>query len=98
MGGHTDRIREDGFVVKDILSPVHESVDILGRGKLRGALVAHAVFPEIFVSDFGPRAGGHDRALRDAAIFREGSRTEKIGKKDGPPEECKTPSLCRRAC
>ncbi len=57
MGGHTDRIREDGFVVKDILSPVHESVDILGRGKLRGALVAHAVFPEIFVSDFG---GGVD--------------------------------------
>ena len=57
MRGHTDRIREDGFVVEDILSPVHEGVDILGRGKLRGALVAHAVFPEIFVSDFG---GGVD--------------------------------------
>jgi hypothetical protein len=49
-GGYTDRIREDGLVVEDILGPVHEGVDILGRGKLCGSLVAHAIFPEIFVS------------------------------------------------
>jgi hypothetical protein len=48
---HTDSIREDSLVVEDILSPVHEGVDILRRGKLCGTLVAHAVFPEIFVSD-----------------------------------------------
>jgi hypothetical protein len=51
-GGCTDSIREDGFVIEDILSPVHEGVDILGRGELRGALVTHAVFPKVFVSDF----------------------------------------------
>jgi hypothetical protein len=51
-GGRTDGIREDGLVVEDVLGPVHEGVDILGRGKLRGALVTYAVFPEVLVSDF----------------------------------------------
>lgn len=51
-GGCTDGIREDGLVVEDILGPVHEGVDVLGRGKLRGALVTYAVFPKVLVSDF----------------------------------------------
>ena len=51
-GGCTDSIREDGLVIEDILGPVHEGVDILGRGKLRGALVTYAVFPKVLVSDF----------------------------------------------
>jgi len=63
---HTDRIREDGLVIEDILGPVHEGVDILGRGKLRGALVTHAVFPKVLIS----RARGHDRALLRSAKFR----------------------------
>lgn len=49
----TDGIREDGLVVKDTLGPVHKGVNIFGSGKLRGALVAHAVLPEVFVS--GPK-------------------------------------------
>jgi hypothetical protein len=46
----TDGVREDGLVVKDTLGPVHKGVHIFGSGKLRGAFVAHAVLPEIFVS------------------------------------------------
>lgn len=49
-GGRTDGIREDGLVIKETLGPVHKGVDIFGSGKLRGAFVAHAVFPEVFVS------------------------------------------------
>src|SRR5260221_14670946 len=54
-GGCTDGIREYGLVIEDVLGPVHEGVDILGRGKLRGALVTYAVFPKVLVSDFVKR-------------------------------------------
>ena len=50
LGGYTDGIREDSLVVEDILAPVHEGIDVRGRGKLRRAFVAHAIFPEVFVS------------------------------------------------
>jgi hypothetical protein len=46
----TDGVREDGLVVKDTLGPVHKRINIFGSGKLRGAFVAHAVFPQVFVS------------------------------------------------
>ena len=48
--GSTDGIREDGLIIKETLGPVHKGVDIFGSGKLRGAFVPHAVFPEVFVS------------------------------------------------
>lgn len=50
-GACTDGVWEDGLVIEDALRPVHERVDIFGRGKLRWALVAHAIFPKVFVSD-----------------------------------------------
>ena len=50
IGRSTDGVREDGLVVKNTLGPVHKGIDIFGRGKLRGAFVAHAVLPEVFVS------------------------------------------------
>jgi hypothetical protein len=46
----TDGVWEDGLIVEKILGPVHEGINILRRGKLCGALVAHAIFPEVFVS------------------------------------------------
>lgn len=46
----TDGIREDGLIVEETLGPVHKGVNIFGSWKLRGAFVAHAVFPEVFVS------------------------------------------------
>jgi len=49
-GISTDGIREDGLIIKDTLGPVHKGVNIFGSGKLRGAFVAHAVFPEVLVS------------------------------------------------
>ena len=49
-GRRTDGIREDGLIIKDTLGPVHKGVNIFGSRKLRGAFVAHAVFPEVFVS------------------------------------------------
>jgi hypothetical protein len=49
-GRSTDGIREDGLVIKDTLGPVHKGVNIFGSRELRGAFVAHAIFPEVFVS------------------------------------------------
>jgi hypothetical protein len=46
----TDRIREDGLVIEETLGPVHKGVNIFGSRELRRAFVAHAVFPEVFVS------------------------------------------------
>jgi hypothetical protein len=50
IGRSTDGVWEDSLVVEDILSPVHESINIFGRRKLCGAFVAHAIFPKVFVS------------------------------------------------
>ena len=46
----TDLHWEDPLVVQDVLRPVHERVDVLGRGQLRRLLVPHPVFPQVFVS------------------------------------------------
>ena len=54
----TDGIREDGLVIEETLCPVHKGVDIFGGRELRGAFVAHAVFPEVFVSGFKFSKGG----------------------------------------
>jgi hypothetical protein len=50
-GGDTDGIREDCLIIKDALGPIHERVDILGRGELCRTLVAYTIFPEVFISN-----------------------------------------------
>lgn len=47
----TNLIGEMPFVIEKALGPVHQRVDVFGRGKFRGTFVLDAVLPEIFVSD-----------------------------------------------
>ena len=51
MRGSTYGIRKDSLIVQYVLCPVHECVDVVWRGKLCGALVAHPIFPKILVSE-----------------------------------------------
>jgi len=43
--GGADLIWEVFFVIKEALGPVHQRVDIFGRGQFRGAFVLYAILP-----------------------------------------------------
>jgi len=64
--GYTYLIGENGFVIKKVLRPVHECVDIFGGRQLRGTFVSNAVLPEILVT----RTSGHEWTLLGSAKLR----------------------------
>lgn len=47
---HTNLVGEYGFIVEDVLSPIHQCIYIFGSGQLRGSLIFNAIFPKVLVA------------------------------------------------
>lgn len=47
---HTDLVGEVLFVIEEALGPVHQGIDVLWRGELRGSFVLDAVLPQVLES------------------------------------------------
>jgi len=82
---NTDLIGEDGLVFEKCLSPIQQSVHVIGSRELGWSFILLSVFPEIFE----PWSSGHNRAfLRDAELG-DGSvkHVDVIEKVDGCSED-----------
>lgn len=109
----TNSIRENALIIKDRLRPIHQSVNIIWRWKLRGTSILYTILPKVFISIATHVKGkGRNKASSRAKHRTSGQQTLLDTERDGhsqltnrvrcdlnlPPGMYKTPLPFRTAC